>query len=97
MKTTLLIFLLSMSLIASQAQTPESSNAAEIPKYMVDAKTFSMIDSTQAFYVIGGNKYGIMTKRIAFAKKEDAQEYAKINGGEIVDYKAFIESLKKAE
>ncbi len=97
MKTTLILFLLSISLLASQTQTDENSNTTEIPQYMVDAKTFSMINSTEAFYIIGGSKYGIMTKRVAFAKKEDAEEYAKTHGGEVVDYTTYIESLKKSE
>ena len=47
-----------------------------------NAKT--LIDAEKAFWVIGGNKMGVMTKRAkwAFDKKEDAEKFVKENGGE---------------
>ncbi|HSB06423.1 MAG TPA: nitrous oxide reductase accessory protein NosL, partial [Thermodesulfobacteriota bacterium] len=45
--------------------------------------TKGLIDGEKAFWVIGGNKMGVMTKRAkwAFAKKDDAEKFIKENGG----------------
>jgi nitrous oxide reductase accessory protein NosL len=49
-----------------------------------DYKSKALIDAEKAFWVIGGSKMGVMTKRAkwAFEKKEDAENFIKESGGE---------------
>jgi nitrous oxide reductase accessory protein NosL len=49
-----------------------------------DYSSKALIDAEKAFWVIGGSKMGVMTKRAkwAFEKKEDAEKFIKENGGE---------------
>ena len=58
-----------------------------------DYNTKSFIDAEKAFWVIGGNKPGVMTKRAkwAFEKKEDAEKFIKENSGGIA---TFDEAMK---
>jgi copper chaperone NosL len=45
------------------------------------------IDATKAFYVIGSNKLGGMGPTLAsFARQEDAQAFAKVNGGKVLRF-----------
>ncbi|MDH4220085.1 MAG: nitrous oxide reductase accessory protein NosL [Candidatus Aminicenantes bacterium] len=55
-----------------------------------------LIDAKTAFWVIGGSKPGIMTKRAkwAFQKKEDAEKFIVENGGDIAN---FEQALKVAQ
>jgi len=48
-----------------------------------DYNTKQLIDAEKAFWVIGGSKMGVMTKRAkwAFEKKDDAEKFMKENGG----------------
>jgi nitrous oxide reductase accessory protein NosL len=48
-----------------------------------DYNTKKLIDAEKAFWVIGGSKMGVMTKRAkwAFENKEDAEKFIKENGG----------------
>jgi nitrous oxide reductase accessory protein NosL len=50
-----------------------------------DYNTKMLVDAEKAFWVIGGNKPGVMTKRAkwAFAKKEDAEKFISENGGSL--------------
>ena len=54
----------------------------------VDALSTEMIDAETAYYVIGSKKPGTMTmvSKYAFAKKADAETFAKEFGGEVTDY-----------
>ena len=47
-----------------------------------------LIDAEKAFWVVGGSKAGVMSKRgkWAFGKKEDAENFLKINQGQIVSF-----------
>lgn len=58
-----------------------------------DYNTKNLIDAEKAFWVIGGNKPGVMTKRAkwAFEKNEDAEKFVKENGGGIA---TFDEAMK---
>ena len=58
-----------------------------------DFNTKNLIDGGKGFWVVGGNKMGIMTRRAkwAFGKKEDAEAFAKENGG---DLSSFDEAMK---
>jgi copper chaperone NosL len=53
------------------------------------------VDAEKAFWVIGGSKPGVMSKRAkwAFGKKEDADAFIKENGGTVA---AFDEAMKAA-
>ena len=94
MKTILLLFLITISLIASEEQSTgedvKKTNKTEVPKYIVDPNTFRLVDSKKAFYIIGSKKYGTMKENFAFATKEDAEKYVKKNGGSVVDYNTYI-------
>jgi nitrous oxide reductase accessory protein NosL len=54
-----------------------------------------LIDAEKAFWVIGGSKMGVMTKRAkwAFDKKEDAEKFKVENGG---DLGTFDQAIKAA-
>jgi nitrous oxide reductase accessory protein NosL len=62
-------------------------NIEKIPKAIMvgDYGTKKLIDAEKAFWGIGGNKMGVMTKRAkwAFEKKEDAEKFVKENGGKV--------------
>ena len=60
-----------------------------------DYTTKQQIDAEKAFWVIGGNKPGVMSKRAkwAFGKKADAEAFMKENGGTIA---SFDEAMKAA-
>lgn len=58
-----------------------------------DYGTKKLINAEKAFWVIGGSKMGVMTKRAkwAFEKKEEAEKFLKENGGKISN---FDEAMK---
>jgi nitrous oxide reductase accessory protein NosL len=58
-----------------------------------DYQTRSLIDAEKAFWVIGGAKMGVMTKRAkwAFEKKDDAEKFISGNGGTLA---AIDEAVK---
>ncbi len=60
-----------------------------------DYNTKTLIDVEKAFWIIGGNKMGVMTKKAkwAFEKKEDAEKFRAENGGELA---SFEEAIKAA-
>src|SRR4030042_611439 len=60
-----------------------------------DYNTKNLVDAERAFWVIGGNKMGVMIKRAkwAFEKKEDGEKFIKENGGGIA---TFDEAMKGA-
>jgi nitrous oxide reductase accessory protein NosL len=60
-----------------------------------DYNTKQLIDAEKAFWVIGGSKMGVMTKRAkwAFEKKDDADAFIKENGGTLA---TFDEAMKAA-
>ncbi len=68
----------------------------KIPKVILvgDHGSKSLIDAEKAFWVIGGSKMGVMTKRPkwAFEKKEDAERFIRENGGEISTFDAVIKA-----
>jgi copper chaperone NosL len=56
-----------------------------------------LVDAEKAFWVLGGNKPGVMTKRAkwAFGKKEDAEKFMKENGGTMISFEqAFKASFE---
>jgi len=60
-----------------------------------DYGTRTLVEAEKAFWVVGGNKMGVMTKRAkwAFAKKDDAEKFVKENGGTMA---TFDEAMKGA-
>ena len=72
-------------------------NIDKTPKAIMvgDFYTKNLIDVERAFWVIGGNKMGVMTKRAkwAFEKQEDADKFVKENGGVMAN---FDEAMKGA-
>ena len=60
-----------------------------------DFNTKELIDAETAFWVIGGNKPGVMTKQAkwAFKNKEDAEKFIMLNGGTLA---TFDEAMKAA-
>lgn len=61
-----------------------------------DCKSRMLIDAETAVWVIGGEKSGVMTElpKWAFAKKDDADAFIKVNGGKIA---GFDEAMSLAE
>lgn len=60
-----------------------------------DYNTKNLIEVEKAFWIIGGSKMGVMTKRAkwAFEKKEDAEKFKTENGGDLA---SFEEAIKAA-
>ncbi|MFA5454945.1 MAG: nitrous oxide reductase accessory protein NosL [Sulfurimonas sp.] len=90
MKTILLIFLLSISLIAAEKEVPKPQNAKQELTYIIDAKNYVLIDAKKAFFVVNSHKYGTMQDYFAFADEKDAKEYVEKNGGSVVDYETYM-------
>jgi len=71
-------------------------NIDKTPKmiYVGDYNTKKLIDAEQAFWVIGGNKPGVMTKRAkwAFETKADAEAFTKKEGGVMASFDDAIKA-----
>lgn len=74
-----------------------ANNLDKAPKAIKvgDYGTRELIDAEKAVWVVGGSKQGVMTRQAkwAFAKKEDADRFAKENGGRLA---SFDEVMKAA-
>ncbi|MCK4738137.1 MAG: nitrous oxide reductase accessory protein NosL [Sulfurimonas sp.] len=81
MKAILLMILLMLSLNAYQRS---------IPSYIIDVPSMKLMNSKNAFFVLGNTKHGIMKKNFGFANKKDAEEYVKERGGCVVDYATYV-------
>lgn len=53
-----------------------------------------LLDAEKAFWIIGGNKMGVMTKRAkwAFQKKEDAEKFKTGNGGDLASFEQAVKA-----
>ena len=62
-----------------------------------DYNTRKLVDAEKAYWVIGGKKMGVMTKRAkwAFAKKGDAEKFIKANGGKMATFEEAIQGAEK--
>ena len=73
-----------------------ANNIDKTPKTIKvgDFTTKDLIDAEKAFWVIGGEKLGVMSKRgkWAFAKKEDAETFVKKNGGSLADFETAMKA-----
>jgi nitrous oxide reductase accessory protein NosL len=60
-----------------------------------DYGTKTLVEAEKAFWVIGGSKMGVMTRRAkwAFGMEEEAAKFVKTNGGTLV---TFDEVMKAA-
>lgn len=67
----------------------------QTPKALMvgDYASKKLLDAEKAYWVLGGNKPGVMTKRAkwAFERKDDAERFIQENGGELV---TFDEAIK---
>ena len=74
-----------------------STNIDKTPKAIKvgDFNSKQLIDAEKAFWVVGGAKPGVMSKRgkWAFEKKEDAESFMKTNQGSMA---TFEEAMKMA-
>jgi len=72
-----------------------ANNLDKTPKSIMvgDYNTKELIDAEKAYWVIGGDKQGVMTMRAkwAFAKKGDAEAFIKENKGKLA---TFDEAMK---
>jgi copper chaperone NosL len=72
-----------------------ATNIDKTPKtvWVGDYKDKNLVDTENAFWVIGGSKMGVMTKNAkwAFGKDEDAKEFVAANGGKLA---SFDEAIK---
>lgn len=61
---------------------------------VADYKTHRQIPAEKAFWVIGGDRTGVMTARAkwAFKAKEDAQRFIKDHGGKLADFDAVMKA-----
>jgi nitrous oxide reductase accessory protein NosL len=59
-----------------------------------DLNTKKLIDAEKGFWIMGGKKMGVMTKRgkWAFAKKEDADKFIAENGGDATTFDLAIKA-----
>jgi len=59
-----------------------------------DLNTKTLIDAEKGFWVMGGKKMGIMTKRgkWAFTKKEDADKFKAENGGDSTTFDLAVKA-----
>ncbi len=64
---------------------------------VVDTNSLKFIDANSAFYVVGSAKKGTMsmTSKYAFATKDEAEAFAKANGGKVVGFNEALEIAKK--
>ena len=60
----------------------------------VTINTKKLIDAEKAFWVIGGDQMGVMTKRAkwAFENKSDAEAFVKTHGGELASFEEALEA-----
>ncbi len=64
---------------------------------VADLDTKMLTNAEKAYWVIGGDKRGVMTKtpKWAFAKKSSAEAFVKKNGGKLATYKEALALAEK--
>ena len=64
---------------------------------VVDVNSLKFINVSKAYYVVGSNKRGTMTRisKYAFSTQEDAKKFQADNGGEIMDFYKALDIVKK--
>ena len=81
------IHCLAVDLALNIDKTPQSLQVG-------DYNSKNLIDAEKAFWVIGGNKPGVMTKQAkwAFEKKADAEKFIMLNGGTLATFEAAMKA-----
>jgi len=73
-----------------------ATNIDKTPKAIMvaDFGSKGLIDAEKAFWVLGGSKPGVMSKRgqWAFEKKENAEAFIKTNGGALASFDDVIKA-----
>ena len=64
---------------------------------VVDAKSLKWIDAKKAFYVVGSEVRGTMSKtsKYAFANYSDAKEFQELKGGKIMNFQEALAVAKR--
>ena len=64
---------------------------------VVDTNSLKFIDALKAYYVVGSSKKGTMSRvsKYAFAKKSEAEAFAKANGGKVMPFYDAYDVAKK--
>jgi copper chaperone NosL len=77
-----------------------SLNLDKMPKSILvgDYGTKNLIDAEKAFWVIGGDKPGVMSKKAkwAFADKASAEKFQKEHGGMVAQYDEAVDEAYKS-
>lgn len=74
-------------------------NGGKVTEFkVVDNATLKFIDAASASYVFGSSKAGTMSKtsKYAFAKKVDAEAFAKEFGGKVMSFEDTLASVKSS-
>ena len=84
------------SLHCAVAEMKQNKDKQVTSLMVADYATRELIDARTAIWVVGGNKEGVMTSvpKWAFAKREEAQEFVKENGGKVT---SFDQVMRAAE
>lgn len=75
----------------------EADTARKVKSMEVaDRNTRLLIDAERAFWVIGGDKPGVMSKtaKWAFADKSDAEKFVSGHGGRLASFKEALDAAK---
>jgi copper chaperone NosL len=64
---------------------------------VADRDTRTLIDAAQAYWVIGGDKPGVMTKTAtwAYTEKKDAEKFLKEHGGRLASYEDALDAASQ--
>ena len=81
------IHCLAIEIVVNMDKTPRSLKVG-------DFNSKKLIDAEKAFWVIGGNKPGVMTKKAkwAFENKADAEKFIAENGGSLATFDQAIKA-----
>ncbi|CUT03213.1 nitrous oxide reductase accessory protein NosL [Candidatus Chrysopegis kryptomonas] len=73
----------------------EGKNVKDVK--VVDFKTFKLVDAKKSWFVVGSviSPVRAMLPEFSFASKKEADEFAKIYGGKVLDYQSMFDLAKK--
>lgn len=66
---------------------------------VIDFKTFKLIDAKDSYFVVGSviSPVRAMLPEFSFAKKDDANNFVKIYGGQVLNYDSMVELAGKVK